>query len=103
MRRTSTAEREPDIPAARERVAPAVEPGPLYDLLRELLEKGELWAEFELRVMATAIRAVIDAVPPRLAREPDVNATCHGRELADLFEVPRPTGPAQREARRCAI
>jgi hypothetical protein len=108
MRRTSTAEGEPDIPAgasraACERVAPAAGRGPLYDLLRELLEKGELWAEFDPRVMATAIRAAIDAVPPRLAREPDVTAACHGRELADLFEVPRPAGPAQREARRCAI
>ncbi len=47
MRRTSTLERELDIPAgaspaACERVAPAVGPGPLFDLLRELLEKGEL-------------------------------------------------------------
>jgi hypothetical protein len=40
------------------------------------------------RVMATAIRTAIDAVPPRLAREPDVNAACQGRELADLFEAP---------------
>jgi hypothetical protein len=102
MRNSWTAAREPDIPAgaspaACERVAPAAGRGPLYDLLRELLEKGGLWAEFDPRVMATAIRAAIDAVPPRLTRKPDVNAACHGREMADLFEVPRPTRPRTNE------
>ena len=33
------------------------------------------------------IRAALDAVPPRLARDPDLDLGHYGRELADLFQA----------------
>ena len=71
---------------------------PLYDpairlegaeALRQLLVHfqgtGEFRAEFDPDVMAMAIRAALDAVPPLLARDPDLDIGRYGRELADLF------------------
>jgi hypothetical protein len=37
--------------------------------------------------MAIAIRAAIDAVPPRLARDPGFDVGHYGRELANLFDA----------------
>jgi hypothetical protein len=43
--------------------------------------------------MAVAVRAAIDAVPARLARNPALDIGHHARELADLFEfATRPEG-----------
>jgi TetR/AcrR family transcriptional regulator, fatty acid metabolism regulator protein len=71
---------------------------PLYDFsireagvaaLRQLLthfqNTGEFRADFDPDVMAMAIRAALDAIPPRLARDPDLDLGRYGRELADLF------------------
>jgi AcrR family transcriptional regulator len=87
---------------------------PLYDMsireagaaaLRELLAHfqgtGEFRADFDPLVMALAIRATLDAVPARLARDPDLDLGHYGRELADLFQTatqpggshPRTTAP----------
>ncbi len=44
-------------------------------------------ADFDPRIMAGAIRAAIDAVPPQLARDPELDIDRYGRELADLFEL----------------
>jgi AcrR family transcriptional regulator len=59
------------------------------DALRQLLghfqELGEFRAGFDPLVMAMAIRAAIDAVPSRLAQDPELDAGHYGRELADLF------------------
>ncbi len=73
---------------------------PLYDLsirdagrvaLQELLAHfqgtGEFRADFDPMVMALAIRAALDAVPARLAREPDLDLDYYGDELADLFQI----------------
>ena len=73
---------------------------PLYDMsiseegaeaLRQLLVyfqgTGEFRAEFDSAVMAMAIRATLDAVPARLARDPGLDIDRYGRELADLFEA----------------
>jgi hypothetical protein len=73
---------------------------PLYDLsirqegvvaLQQLLAHfqgtGEFRADFDPMVMALAIRATLDAVPARLARNPDLDLDHYGRELADLFQV----------------
>jgi AcrR family transcriptional regulator len=46
---------------------------------------GEFGA-FDTRVMATTIRAAIDAVPLQLSREDDLDLTAYGEELADLFD-----------------
>jgi TetR/AcrR family transcriptional regulator, fatty acid metabolism regulator protein len=71
---------------------------PLYDpairlegaeALRQLLAHfqgtGEFRADFDPDVIAMAIRAALDAVPLRLARDPDLDIGRYGRELADLF------------------
>jgi TetR/AcrR family fatty acid metabolism transcriptional regulator len=73
---------------------------PLYDLsireagaaaLQELLTHfqgtGEFRADFDPLVMALAIRATLDAVPARLARDPSLDLDHYGRELADLFQI----------------
>jgi TetR/AcrR family transcriptional regulator, fatty acid metabolism regulator protein len=71
---------------------------PLYDAsnretgaatLRQLLihfqRADDFRADFDPDVMALAIRAALDAVPARLAREPGLDLGRYGRELADLF------------------
>jgi TetR/AcrR family transcriptional regulator, fatty acid metabolism regulator protein len=79
---------------------------PLYDMsireegaeaLRQLLVHfqgtGEFRADFDPAVMAMAIRATLDAVPARLARDPDLDLDHYGRELGDLFQIAtRPEG-----------
>jgi TetR/AcrR family transcriptional regulator, fatty acid metabolism regulator protein len=54
---------------------------------------GEFRADFDPAVMAMAIRATLDAVPARLARDPGLDLDRYGRELADLFHIAtRPGG-----------
>ena len=79
---------------------------PLYDFsiresgteaLRQLLVHfqgtGEFRADFDPLVMAMTIRAALDAVPARLARDPDLDLGHYGRELAGLFHLAtRPEG-----------
>ena len=54
---------------------------------------GEFRANFDPLVMAMAIRSAIDAVPPRLTQDPELDVGHHARELADLFY----RHPARRE------
>jgi TetR/AcrR family transcriptional regulator, fatty acid metabolism regulator protein len=88
--------------------ARSVDGSPLYDFsireegvaaLRHLLihfqGTGEFRADFDPDVMAMAIRAALDAVPARLAREPGLDTGRYGRELADLFQAA--TRPGERE------
>jgi len=58
----------------------------LATLLTNFQAAGELRTGFDPQVMAMAIRAAIDAVPPRLALDPELNVEHCGRELADLFD-----------------
>jgi AcrR family transcriptional regulator len=80
---------------------------PLYDFsireegiasLRRLLiyfqGTGEFRADFDPEVMAMAIRASLDTVPARLARDPDLDIGHYGRELADLFGAATRPGEA---------
>jgi hypothetical protein len=73
---------------------------PLYDssiretgaaALRRLLinfqSTGDFRADFDPDVMALAIRAALDAVPARLARDPGLDLGRYGRGLADLFQA----------------
>jgi len=46
-------------------------------------QTGEFRA-FDTRVMAVAVRAAIDAVPPLIT--PDLDLTAYGEQLADLFD-----------------
>jgi TetR/AcrR family transcriptional regulator, fatty acid metabolism regulator protein len=80
--------------------------GSLYDFstreagaeaLRQILVyfqgTGEFRAGFDPAVMAMTIRAALDTVPARLARDPDLDLHRYGRELADLFLIAtRPEG-----------
>jgi len=67
----------------------------LRELLAAYQAAGEFRADFDPQVMATAIRAAIDAVPRRLVVEPGFDVTHYGRELADIFDLATRT-----EARR---
>jgi TetR/AcrR family transcriptional regulator, fatty acid metabolism regulator protein len=61
--------------------------------LAHFQETGEFRADFDPAVMAAAIRAAIDAIPARLARDPGLDLDHYGRELANLFDVAtRPGG-----------
>jgi TetR/AcrR family transcriptional regulator, fatty acid metabolism regulator protein len=59
----------------------------LQQLLAHFQGTGEFRADFDPVVMARAIRAAIDAVPPLLARNPELDVGHHARELADLFDL----------------
>jgi AcrR family transcriptional regulator len=56
------------------------------DLFASFQEKGEFRPDFDPAVMAAALRAAIDSVPPRMARDPDFDVDHYGSELADLFD-----------------
>jgi AcrR family transcriptional regulator len=56
---------------------------------------GEFREDFDPQAAATAIMALIDAVPPRMARDPDFDVARYGREVAGLFDAAtrRPASP----------
>ena len=57
----------------------------LEGLLRQGQQEGD-FRPFDLRVMAVTIRRAIDAVPPLLAANPDLDVKAYARELATLFD-----------------
>ena len=65
----------------------------LSRVLAHFQETGEFRAGFDPAVMAAAIRAAIDAIPARLARDPGLDLDHYGRELANLFDVATRGGP----------
>lgn len=67
----------------------------LRDLLAYFQGTGEFRAGFDPQVIALAIRAALDAVPARLARDPDLDLDHYGRELADLFQLATQPGGSQ--------
>lgn len=64
---------------------------PLQTLLIAGQDAGEL-GEFDAKAMAFAIRGAIDAVPPRLARDPDFDIDAYANVLASTFELATSTG-----------
>jgi AcrR family transcriptional regulator len=48
---------------------------------------GEFREDFDPQAATTAIMAVLDAVPPRMARDPDFDVARYGREVAGLFDA----------------
>jgi AcrR family transcriptional regulator len=56
---------------------------------------GEFREGFDPESAATALMAIIDAVPPRMARDPDFDVARYGREVAGLFDAAtrRPAPP----------
>jgi len=59
----------------------------LQQLLAHFQGTGDFRADFDPLVVAMAIRAALDAVPLRLARDPGLDLGRHGQELADLFHI----------------
>lgn len=66
----------------------------LRDMLAAGQASGELRADFDPQAVALTLIAVIDAVPPRMLRDPDFDVPRYGREVAGLFDAAtRPAGP----------
>jgi len=57
----------------------------LEELLARLQAEGELRSDFDPGVMAVAIRASIDSVPYRLARDPNLDVEHYAREIVSIF------------------
>ena len=55
--------------------------------LARFQSQGELRPDFDPRVMAVAIRAAIDAVPRRLAHDPDLDIDSYATEIATIFHL----------------
>jgi AcrR family transcriptional regulator len=58
----------------------------LDDLLARFQRAGEFRDDFDPQVMAVAIRAAIDSVPPRLAHDPELDVDHYAREIANVFD-----------------
>ena len=59
----------------------------LADLLARFQTAGEFRRDFNPKEMAVAIRAAIDAVPPRLIFDPDLDIGNYAREIATTFDL----------------
>jgi AcrR family transcriptional regulator len=71
----------------------------LEQLLAHFQAVGDFRADFDPQVMAVAIRGAIDQVPPRLARDPDLDVDRYARELAALFDLATRGEPERSERR----
>jgi TetR/AcrR family transcriptional regulator, fatty acid metabolism regulator protein len=69
----------------------------LQKLLAHFQGTGEFRDDFDPLVMALAIRAALDGVPARLARDPSLDLDHYGRELAGLFQVATAHGKSVEE------
>jgi hypothetical protein len=58
----------------------------LEDVLSSLKAGGDLRPDFDPHIMAIAIRAAIDAVPRRLAQNPDFDVDSYATEIANVFD-----------------
>jgi AcrR family transcriptional regulator len=59
----------------------------IQDMLAAGQASGELRADFDPQAVATAIMAIVDAVPPRMVRDPGFDVARYGREIAGLFDA----------------
>jgi TetR/AcrR family fatty acid metabolism transcriptional regulator len=86
------------VPGGRASEASWLESGAatLATLLAGFQASGEFRGDFDPRVMAQTIRAAIDAVPRRLAAEPDLDVDLYRRDLADLFDAATVAAPKAR-------
>jgi len=67
----------------------------LQELLAAGQASGEFRADFDPQAVATAILAVVDAVPPRMARDPDFDVARYGLQIAGLFDATRRAAPRE--------
>ncbi len=59
----------------------------LSDLLARFQAAQQFRDDFDPEVMAVAIRAAIDAIPPRLVADPDLDIDKYAREMANTFDL----------------
>ena len=59
----------------------------LEEHLARYQSQGQLRPDFDPRVMAVAIRAVIDAMPRRLSHDPSLDVNNYAMEIADIFHL----------------
>lgn len=59
----------------------------LAEMLARFQETGEFRGDFDPRAVAIAIRAAIDAVPPRLAFDSELDIDGYASEIATVFEL----------------
>jgi AcrR family transcriptional regulator len=87
---------EPGVSAAMTRLVTDVTPA-VQALFDDGQASGEFREDFDPRAATTAIMALIDAVPPRMARDPDFDVARYGREVAGLFDAAtrRPAPPQE--------
>jgi|SRR5579875_2022605 len=57
----------------------------LERMIAHFQSTGEFRPDFDPRVMAVTIREVIDSVPRRMSRDPELDLDHYGREMAALF------------------
>ncbi|MGH3402699.1 MAG: TetR/AcrR family transcriptional regulator [Streptosporangiaceae bacterium] len=83
------------VSAAVARLATDVAPA-VRALFADGQASGEFREDFDPQAAATALIAVLDAVPPRMARDPDFDVAGYGREVAGLFDAAtRRAAPAE--------
>jgi AcrR family transcriptional regulator len=78
---TAEPERRPQIYSIDEAVRA------LGQLLSDFQQAGELRADFDPRAIAIAIRAAIDAVPPRISFDPQFDIDIYTKNMADTFDL----------------
>jgi AcrR family transcriptional regulator len=77
---------DPAVSAAVARLVTDVTPA-VQALFADGQASGEFRADFDAQAATTALMAVIDAVPPRMARDPGFDVVRYGREVAGLFDA----------------
>ena len=61
--------------------------GELENLLAMIQEAGGLRSDFDPKIMALAVRAAIDAIAGRIARDPDLDVDNYAKEIARIFDL----------------
>jgi hypothetical protein len=59
----------------------------LKEVLSSLQARGYLRPDFDPHMVAIAIRSAIDAVPRRLAQDPDFDVNKYSSEIANVFDL----------------
>jgi BetI-type transcriptional repressor, C-terminal len=74
------------VSAAVARLVTEVTPA-IQALFADGQASGEFRPDFDPQAAATALMALVGAVPPRMARDPDFDLARYGREIAGLFDA----------------
>jgi AcrR family transcriptional regulator len=77
---------DPAVSAAVAGLARDVTPA-VQELFTDGQASGEFREDFDPQAATTALMAVLDAVPPRMARDPAFDVARYGREVAGLFDA----------------